>query len=131
MIKGMILSLEGPLDGNGNKTRARCCPLNKEELVTRPLTLPFYLRGSFGQLQKGTVVVYEVFDDETGIVIERMDGEWIGQNVPGTVHVEKDVVVDGDVRVAGDITAGPNRISSSKHTHGGVEPGGGSTGRPK
>lgn len=41
--------------------------------VTPAITVPFFL---FGVLPIGTPVAYVVFDDNTGIVLSRMDGEW-------------------------------------------------------
>lgn len=41
--------------------------------VTAPITVPFFLAGV---LPIGTPVAYVVFDDNTGIVLARMDGEW-------------------------------------------------------
>ncbi len=41
--------------------------------VTATLTVPFFL---IGALPIGTPVAYVVFDDNTGIVLSRMDGEW-------------------------------------------------------
>ncbi len=41
--------------------------------VTAALTVPFFL---VGVLPVGTPVAYVVFDDNTGIVLSRMDGEW-------------------------------------------------------
>ena len=43
--------------------------------VTAPLTVPFFL---IGALPIGTPVVYVVFEDNTGIVLSRMDGDWNG-----------------------------------------------------
>ena len=43
--------------------------------VTTALTVPGFL---VGVLPVGTPVVYVVFDDNTGIVLARMDGEWNG-----------------------------------------------------
>ena len=43
--------------------------------VTTQLTVPFFL---VGVLPVGTPVAYVVFDDNTGIVLSRMDGEWNG-----------------------------------------------------
>ncbi len=40
--------------------------------VTAPLVVPALL---LGFLEAGTVVVYEEFEDGTGIVLSRMDGE--------------------------------------------------------
>lgn len=41
--------------------------------VTAPITVPFFL---IGVLPIGTPVAYVVFDDNSGIVLSRMDGEW-------------------------------------------------------
>ena len=41
--------------------------------VTAPITVPFFL---IDFLPVGTPVAYVVFDDNTGIVLSRMDGEW-------------------------------------------------------
>lgn len=41
--------------------------------VTTPITVPVFL---VGVLPVGTPVAYVVFDDNTGIVLSRMDGEW-------------------------------------------------------
>lgn len=41
--------------------------------VTAPLAVPFFLVGA---LPVGTPVAYVVFEDNTGIVLSRMDGGW-------------------------------------------------------
>lgn len=41
--------------------------------VTAPITVPFFL---VGVLPIGTAVAYALFDDNTGIVLSRMDGGW-------------------------------------------------------
>lgn len=41
--------------------------------VTAPLTIPFFL---IDALPVGTPIAYVVFDDNTGVVLCRMDGEW-------------------------------------------------------
>lgn len=41
--------------------------------VTAPLTVPFFL---INALPVGTPIAYAVFEDNTGIVLSRMDGEW-------------------------------------------------------
>lgn len=43
--------------------------------VTAPITVPVFL---VGVLPVGTPVAYVVFEDNTGIVLSRMDGEWNG-----------------------------------------------------
>lgn len=42
-------------------------------VVTVPLTVPFFL---IGALDVNIPVVYSIFEDNTGIVLARMDGEW-------------------------------------------------------
>lgn len=42
-------------------------------VVTTQLTVPFFLVGA---LDVNVPVVYAIFEDNTGIVLSRMDGEW-------------------------------------------------------
>ena len=44
--------------------------------VTAGITVPAFL---LGVLPIGTPVAYVVFEDNTGIVLTRMDGEWNGR----------------------------------------------------
>lgn len=111
--KGKISTVEGAADRNGDKTTARVLPCTAYGMVTRPLTIPWWLRGKMGNLKPGDEVAYAMFEDGTGIILSRMDGEWDG-TVPGSVKVEK-----GDVTVPdGDVTA--SGISLKTHTHAGV-----------
>lgn len=111
--KGKISTVEGAADRNGDKTTARVLPCTADGMVTRPLTIPWWLRGKMGNLKPGDEVAYAKFEDGTGIILSRMDGEWDG-TVPGSVKVEK-----GDVTVPdGDVTA--SGISLKTHTHAGV-----------
>ena len=41
--------------------------------VTAPITVPVFLVGA---LPVGTPVAYVVFEDNTGLVLSRMDGQW-------------------------------------------------------
>jgi hypothetical protein len=43
--------------------------------VTAPITVPAFL---VGILPVGTPVAYVVFEDNTGLVLSRMDGQWNG-----------------------------------------------------
>lgn len=43
------------------------------EVVTTDLVVPFFL---FESLEVGMPVVYASFEDGTGVVLARMDGEW-------------------------------------------------------
>lgn len=42
-------------------------------IVTAQLSIPFYLVGS---VPVGTEVVYAEFEDQTGLILHRLDGEW-------------------------------------------------------
>ena len=57
---------------NGNTARVVSCDANARP--TANVTIPHSLRGD-GKLKKGTVVVYAVFDDSTGLLLGRADGE--------------------------------------------------------
>ena len=66
-----------------------------------------------GELEVGDEVVYAEFDDGTGILLGRMDGDW-GEYLPA---LRSDKITDSGVRLA-------------KHKHSGVESGGSNTGNP-
>ena len=108
--KGTISSVEGKADRNGDKTTARVLPCTADGVVTRPLTIPWWLRGKMGNLKPDDEVVYAVFEDGTGMILARMDGEWDG-TVPGDVKVIKGSISVPD----GDAKAGS--ISLKDHTH--------------
>ena len=57
------------------------------EVVTVRLVVPFFL---FECLTIGMEVVYAAFDDNTGVVLARMDGEW-NHDLKGMVKVEQQV----------------------------------------
>lgn len=57
------------------------------EVVTVRLVVPFFL---FECLAVGMEVVYAAFDDNTGLVLARMDGEW-NHDLKGMVKVEQQV----------------------------------------
>ncbi len=109
--KGTIASISGNM--------ARVVPSDAGAKPTAKITIPWHLRGSTGNLSKGTAVVYVEFDDSTGLLL----GWWTvnGGHLPslsaGNINVPK-----------GDVTA--RGISLSGHTHGGVETGSGSTKKP-
>lgn len=75
--KGIILTIEGDKDRNENYTKARVQSIS-DEAPTLPIVIPWYLRGKMGQLKKGMEVVYVIFEDATGIILERADGNWSG-----------------------------------------------------
>lgn len=128
--KGTISSVEGKADRNGDKTKARVLPCTADGMVTRPLTIPWWLRGKMGNLKPDDEVAYVMFEDGTGVILTRMDGDWDG-TVPGDVTVIKGgvEVTEGDLTVttgsinvpAGDVVA--SGISHTSHTHTGVHGG--------
>lgn len=111
--KGTIASI------NGNT--ARVVPSDANAKPTAKITIPWHLRGDTGKLKKGTAVVYVEFDDSTGLLLGRADGEW-GAYLPSLTAGQVETP-EGDV-VAGD-------ISLKSHKHSGVETGSGSTSTPK
>ena len=98
------------IDGN----TARVVPCDASAKPTAKITIPWHLRGDTGQLKKGTVVVYVEFDDSTGLLLGRADGEW-GEYLP--------MLTAGEVKSGG--------VSLKSHVHGGVESGGGVTAGPR
>lgn len=138
--KGIVLTLEGDPDRNENLTQARVQSKTAEGTATLPLTIPWYLRGSMGMLEKGTEVVYAMFDDATGVILARMDGNWEGRMEETQLFLDlmdTAVTVQGSMEVSENITAenlAGNSITDSgvrlaTHTHG-IENGASSTGQP-
>lgn len=109
--KGTISSIDG--------NTARVVPLGANTKPTAKITIPWHLRGETGNLKKGTAVVYVEFEDSTGLLLGRADGEW-GEYLP---YLRSDLVEvpPGDVIASG--------ISLIGHTHDGDS--GGSTSKPK
>ena len=115
--KGKISSVEGKADRNGDKTTARVLPSTADSMVTRPLTIPWYLRGEMGNLTPGTEVAYAMFEDGTGIV-------------PGDITVKKGALTMQDKGISvpsADVTA--TGISLTGHTH--TDSRGGTTSGPQ
>ena len=108
--KGTISSIEeSPVDKDENPTTARVLPCTADSLVTLPLTIQWWLRGEMGNLQVGDEVVYAMFEDGSGTIIARMDGNWNG-------HIHGDLqVIKGNVEMTeGDLTltSGDARLSA-------------------
>ena len=102
--KGEISSL--------TETTATVVPSFSDDPVTAELVIPFYLVRC---LEVGMKVCYAMFEDNTGVIIGRMDGEWNHD-------------LDGDVRIRGDIRT-ETVLSINQHTH--TCPSGGDTSVPK
>lgn len=74
------------------------------ESVTVALVVPFFLSGC---IEVGMPVAYATFDDNTGIVLARMDGEWCKS-------------LDGDITITGTVKAKnftSDVASFNSHTH--------------
>lgn len=100
--KGTISSVNG--------SKAAVVPSFSDAPVTAELTVPFYLVRC---LEVGMEVVYAMFEDNTGLILGRLDGDWNHD-------------LDGDVRIRGDVqTAAIASINA--HTHSAP---GGQTGTP-
>lgn len=61
------------------------------EVVTEQLAIPFFLHGG---LEVGMAVVYSAFEDCTGVILARMDGEW-SHKLEGGVEIEGDIKTGG------------------------------------
>ena len=70
-----------------------------------------------GMLEKGTEIAFVVFDDATGIIVSRMDGNWNGIieddiTIKGNLIIEKEILgkktaqIDGNLSVGADIRLG-------------------------
>ena len=113
VFKAKVSTLEGS-DRNGDPDQARVLPLVGDGVVTRPYALLWSMRGGMSPLAVGDVVVCARFEDGTGIVLCRADGEW-GGFVPGPVTVEGQLTGLSGADFSEDVTAAG--ISVSTHTH--------------
>ena len=66
--------------------------LTESGLITYDLVIPFYLRKESGDLKKEDEVIFVVFDDNTGMILHRMDGDWEYKTI-------KSLEVHGDFKV--------------------------------
>lgn len=117
--KGIVLTIEGEPDRNENPTQARVQSKTAAGTTTLPLTIPWYLRGSMGMLEKGTEVVYALFDDATGVILSRMDGNWEGKMEEKQLFIDlmdTTATVKGNIDVSEGITGENSVIKSMKAT---------------
>lgn len=98
--KGLVSTLPGKYEA----TAAIC---NHPGAVSCTLTVPFYLVGC---LKVGMPIAFVEFDDCTGLVLARMDGDW-NHDLEGSVNVQENVTTSDMITP----TAGFNA-----HTHTGV-----------
>ena len=101
---GKIKALQEPLDENGDETMAVVIPDDDTGSVTRPLTIPFYWRKKFGNIQVGEQVVYSLASNNSGCIIARVDGEWdsIIRNENTLVQINGNTATKGNVLVEGN-----------------------------
>lgn len=112
--KGKISSIEAsPLDNNGLATKAKVFSLTGGS-VTMPLTIPWYLRGTMGNLAADVEVVFALFEDKTGYILGRADGEFQG-HMPYDTTFDKGVAVTENVNAADFVSA--TYGSTNEHTH--------------
>lgn len=133
--KGIILTIEGKLDRNKNFTQARVQSKTAEGTTTLPLTIPWYLRGKMGDLKKGTEIVYALFDDATGVILSRMDGNWEGemeetQLILNLMNTTAEVKGNINLKKLTGTNVSDSGIRLAKHEHGGVTSGESNTSYP-
>lgn len=114
--KGIISTIEAaPVDRNGDSMIARVLPSLQPDMPTKPLVIPWHLRGAMGELKAGDIVVFALFNDLTGIILERMDGEWTGI-IPGSVTATENIEAMGNLSATDLITS--KVASQNGHIHG-------------
>lgn len=141
--RGKIHGFESQKDDNGDAVFARVIPSLTPDLVTKPLSIPWYWRGAFGNLKVGDEVFFERTADLGGLIHGRTDGNWdftirnaadkklklqnhceVGGNsevkgnskVTGSVDVSDKLTVTKEIKsTSGDVKAGS--ISLKTHTH--------------
>lgn len=118
--KGNISRILPTKDWNGHPNTATVNPCTNSGAITPALTIPWYLRGQMGGLKVGDCVAYALFDDGTGVIIDRLDGEWTGvidypTRTTGNVQHDKDVTTTGKTTTQ-DVSTG-SIGSLNGHTH--------------
>ncbi len=116
MQKGKISSF-GAKDENGLFKEAKVLPNTEAGMITRFLTIPWYLRGEMGKLEVNTEVVFETFNDMTGYIIGRFDGEWSGI-IPYELLTLKGLTVTENVTSADVVTSAVASVNSHVHGNG-------------
>lgn len=101
--KGVISAVDG--------STATVIPSFSDAPVSPPLTIPFFLLGA---LRAGVSVVYVQFDDNTGVILSRMDGGW-NQAFPSNISVS------GVITAADVSTSGVASLNNHKHMGSGEE----------
>lgn len=99
--KGFISSLT-----EGGK-KAIVIPQESSGNVSFPLVVPYFLLEC---LEPNMPVVYSTFQDNTGIILARLDGEWNHKiyrelTVEGTTHMTQHLTADSGITATGGISA--------------------------
>ena len=118
--KGKISSFEAETDRNGDFIKARILPSTAQSMPTRPLVISWHLRGKMGNLKIGDDVWFALANDLTGIILERVDGEWSGI-IPGDVTVTGNQTTEGNTTIIGTTTTADVKTDSvasiNSHVH--------------
>ena len=114
--KGRISKiLDSPKDAWGHPTLAQVNPNTNAGAITYSIVIPWWLRGRTGALKVGDEVCYAVFDDATGIIVSRADGNWQGV-MDFDVTTSGDVVDEKTVLTYGDVTQESNVLTKGTTT---------------
>ncbi len=106
-----ISSFEGATDAHGCFTQARVVPITSPDVVTAPYNILWIARGKLGDLKIDSLVVCARFENGSGIIICRADGEHTNVFPDG-------MTVDGTLTAATDVIAADKSLTG--HTHAGV-----------
>ena len=82
------------------------------EVVTPRLVVPFFL---FECLEVGMPVVYVAFEDNTGVIMARMDGEWNHKLYDGVEIVTGDLVTSAVPSYHGHTHTAPHGETTEPH----------------
>lgn len=114
--KGRISKiLPDPKDWYGLPTKAQVNPCTNAGAITPAITIDWRLRGKNGQLKVGDEVAYCLFDDGTGVIFARLDGENSGI-IDYDTETTGDVVHDKTVTTIGDTNHKANVLTEGQTT---------------
>lgn len=116
MQKGKISSF-GAKDENDLYKEAKVLPYTETGMPTAFLVIPWYLRGDMGKLEINTEVIFETFDDLTGYIVGRFDGEFSGI-VPYELTTQKGLTVANNIKCADVGTSAVASVNSHVHGNG-------------
>ena len=114
--KGFISKIHAdPVDFAGHPRFLQVNPGTNSGAITPKITIPFYLRGLTGNLKVGDEVAYALFDDGTGVVIDKLSGDWEGV-LDYPLEVTGDVLHDQTTTIVGDTTHKANVMTEGATT---------------